>query len=360
MYRLLVVALLLAAPAAGAQTMTITTRSDAARDHFDQGRDRISHANFAAARAHFDAALAADPGFGLAHMYRAIATAEGRDEQMRLAASARVSPGERQMIDAWAAHLRDDHGAELALLGAVAEAFPDDPYPPFHMGWELLNQDRYGEATTSFRRTLAIDPTFGGAYNLMGYTAIAAEDDASAERAFREYMRVSPDEANPYDSYGEFLLINGRLDEAVPQFERALAIDPEFTASRDNLIRIDILRAVDAYEAAMQSGNPDAIVDLHAAGAVVLPSAASLLRGRDALAAYFGAQYDQASPVELESQQIVVAASGDLAYDIGATSWPGGTGKYMTVYRRIGGRWLIVADSWNGDAPAATAAAASD
>jgi Tfp pilus assembly protein PilF len=350
--------LLAAAPLAHAQVVPVTTATDAARAHFEQGRARMAHADFVAARTHLDAALAADPAFGLAHLYRAITTPEGRDEHMRQAAAARVSDGERQLIDSYAAHLRGDHDAELALLNTVAEAFPGDPYPPFQLGAEYLSLDRYDEATAAFRRTSAADPTFAGAYNLLGYTAMGQDDDAAAERAFREYMRLAPEEANPYDSFGEYLMLEGRYDEAAAQFELALARDPEFTVSRDNLVRIAVLRMVDAYERAMQAGDPAAITALHAANAVILPGDEAAVRGREALTAYFAEEHAGPANVALESTGIVVAPSGDMAFDIGTTTWPGGTGKYLTVYRRIGGEWRIVADTWNRDAPAPTAAVA--
>ncbi len=359
-FLVLLAILILAASPARAQVMPVTTSSADAREHFDQGRDRMSHADFAAARSHFDAALAADPGFGLAHLYRAIAGADGRDDHMRQAAAARVSAGERQFVDAWAAHLAEDHERELGIMTGLAADYPDDPNPSFYMGWEYLNLDRHADATAALERTLAIDPTFGGAYNLLGYTAIAADDDAAAERAFRNYMRVSPEEANPFDSYGEFLLINGRFDEARPQFERAWAIDPNFTVSRDNLVRITILGLVDAYERAMRAGDGAAITALHHANAMILPSDQPAVQGRAALATYFAAEYAQPSGVDLESTNIVVAPSGDMAFDIGTTSWQGGTGKYLTVYRKVGDDWLIVADTWNRDAPAATVAAGSE
>lgn len=362
MNRLLPFALALAVgPLAHAQMVPVTTTADAARVHFEQGRARVAHADFAAARTHFDAALAADPAFGLAHLYRAVVTAEGREEHARRAAAARVTDGERQLIDAYAAHLRGEHDAELALLNTVGGAFPDDPNVSFWMGAEYYSLGRYDEAVAAFRRTSAADPAYAGAYNLLGYTAMAQGDDAAAERAFREYIRLAPDEANPYDSFGEFHLLRGRYDEAAPLFEQALARDPGFTVSRDNLVRIAILRMVEAYERGMQAGDPAAITALHAANAVILPGNHAAVRGREALAAYFAREHAAPSDVTIESTDIVVAPSGDMAFDIGTTTWPGGTGKYLTVYRRIGGEWRIVADTWNDDAPApATAAGGSN
>jgi ketosteroid isomerase-like protein len=155
-------------------------------------------------------------------------------------------------------------------------------------------------------------------------------------------------------------MIRGRYDEAAALFEQALERDSEFTVSRNNLVRIEILRMVDAYEAAMQAGDPAPITAMHHATAVILPANEPAVAGIEALTAYFAEEYDDPSPVELESRNIIVATSGDMAYDIGASSWPGGTGKYLTVYRRFGDRWMIVADTWNNDAAPAAVAAGSE
>jgi tetratricopeptide (TPR) repeat protein len=357
--RLLAV-LLVAMPIANAQMVPVTTTSDAARVQFERGRTRLSHADFAGALVHFDAALAADPAFGMAHLYRALASAQGREDHASRASAARVSDGERQLIEAYAAHLEGDHDTELELMEAVATRYPDDPNVPFWMGFEYYNLERYDDAMEAFERTHAADPTYAGAYNLAGYTAIELDDDAAAERAFREYIRLAPDEANPYDSFGEYHMIRGRYDEAAALFEQALTRDSEFTVSRNNLVRIAILRMVDAYEAAMQAGDAAAITAMHHPSAIILPGGEPAVSGLEALTAYFADEYAEPSPVDLESRNIVVATSGDMAYDIGATSWQGGTGKYLTVYRRIGDRWMIVADTWNNDAPAAAVAAGSE
>jgi ketosteroid isomerase-like protein len=117
---------------------------------------------------------------------------------------------------------------------------------------------------------------------------------------------------------------------------------------------------VDAYETAMQAGDAAAITAMHHATAIVLPGNEPAVAGIDALTAYFAEEYAEPSAVELESRNIFVATSGDMAYDIGASSWSGGTGKYLTVYRRFGDQWMIVADTWNSDAPAPAVTAGSE
>jgi ketosteroid isomerase-like protein len=59
-------------------------------------------------------------------------------------------------------------------------------------------------------------------------------------------------------------------------------------------------------------------------------------------------------------EQIIVSASGDMALDRGAyelTVAPNGTaqtdtGKYVVVWRKVGGKWKAAADIFNSDLPA--------
>jgi tetratricopeptide (TPR) repeat protein len=53
-----------------------------------------------------------------------------------------------------------------------------------------------------------------------------------AEREFRAYIRVSPDEANAYDSLAELFLMTGRPALAVEYYDQALRLNPLFGWSR--------------------------------------------------------------------------------------------------------------------------------
>jgi ketosteroid isomerase-like protein len=129
-----------------------------------------------------------------------------------------------------------------------------------------------------------------------------------------------------------------------------LAADAE--ADRQAIMQID-----DAYEQAMQRGDAAAIIALHAGDAVVLPADQPALHGRPAIEAEFLNRYARAANVTLTTEAVHVADSGDLAFLIGSSRDSTGTGKYLTVFRRYGDGWQIVADIWNNDQPMAQAAA---
>ena len=348
---------------AQAQTVPVTTNSDAARAEFEQGLARLDNVDFAGAREHFDAALAADPSFGLAHLYRAITSPPSeREGHMRHASSASVSEGERQMIDSYAAHLADDHDGEIALLNAVAEAFPADPRIPYRLGIEYYNLERYDEAVTAMQRAVAIDEDFGGAYNLLGYAAMEAGNDAVAEHAFQDYMRVAPNEANPHDSIGEFYMLRGRYDEAEEHFGHALAIDADFTVSANNLVRIGIDRIDLRFEQAVAAGDADALAALYTRSARLLPPNEEAVNGRDAIREYWaGFIASGINGIDLTTREVYPADDGTATqistWTLSIDGEVVGSGRAMIVWAKVGDEWLYHRDMWSSDRPSAVAAA---
>jgi tetratricopeptide (TPR) repeat protein len=56
-------------------------------------------------------------------------------------------------------------------------------------------------------------------------------DYPEAEKAFKKYIELVPNDPNPYDSYAELLMKTGRFDESIAQYRKALSIDPHFVGS---------------------------------------------------------------------------------------------------------------------------------
>ena len=345
--------LLLAAPLAQAQKMPVTTTSDAARVHYVQGVNALVNANFPRARTHLDAALAADPDFALAHMYRAVAGSDGRDEHMRRATAlgAKASEAERQEIESYAANLRGDHDREIELLQSLAERYPSDPLPMFIAANTESTRGNQEVAVAAARQALVADPSFAPAYNVMGYAEMARGDMAAAESAFRAYIRLAPDEANPYDSYGEFLLEQGKHDEAEAQYEMALTKDPTFANARTMLVRVGIMRGNRAFEAAVARGDAEGVASLYTEGGMAFPPGSPPVQGREAIAELFaGYVANGVDGVTLETRE--VQTMGDYAHEmgIGRISVGGEQGdpfNYSVLWLKDGDQWRLHRDIWN-------------
>ena len=120
-------------------------------------------------------------------------------------------------------------------------------------------------------------------------------------------------------------------------------------AARAELSQMDA-----AYAAGIAAGDGAAIAALHAVDAVVLPNRGSLLVGREAITADFLERFSETSETTLTTGDVGFSEAGDLAFVYGATGGPGGgSGKYLTVYRRADEGWEIIADTWNDDTPLA-------
>lgn len=107
-----------------------------------------------------------------------------------------------------------------------------------------------------------------------------------------------------------------------------------------------------AYQAAFLAGDAKALSALYADSAVVQPAGEVTVRGRTALDAYFAATNGQPVQETFTAAELVIAASGDVAYETGQTMAASGAGKYLTVYRKIDGQWRIAAESWSHDSGA--------
>jgi uncharacterized protein (TIGR02246 family) len=134
----------------------------------------------------------------------------------------------------------------------------------------------------------------------------------------------------------------------------AAAVD---TAGDEQAIRAQVdhwLQLVKAKDAA-------AIAALYAEDGAVMPPNAPIGKGHAAIQQTWASM--MATPgfdLTLNPEQILISSSGDMALDRGTytlTVAPAGTtqtdtGKYVVVWRKIGGDWKAVADIFNSDLPA--------
>ena len=90
-----------------------------------------------------------------------------------------------------------------------------------------------------------------------------------------------------------------------------------------------------------------AFVEYAAADALLFRPAVGPIRGHEAIGASFAGT--EGATLEWEPAAAEVAASGDLAYTWGwytftAAGGKSSTGNYVSIWRRVDGRWLYVVD----------------
>lgn len=129
-------------------------------------------------------------------------------------------------------------------------------------------------------------------------------------------------------------------------------------------------KAPDARSALRKSGdewahhwnekNLDQVVAAYAPDAVYLPPHHQAVHGRDAIRQYLRGPLNHGVS-DLAFDVTYIKQQGNLAWDVGTYhmsvprtdgSKKEDRGKYLTVWRRVGGKWLITADAWSSDLPA--------
>jgi hypothetical protein len=105
----------------------------------------------------------------------------------------------------------------------------------------------------------------------------------------------------------------------------------------------ELARVLTDYENAYPKGGA-AVSELFLEDGYVLPSGRPAVKGRAAIAAYYG----NGGPLALRA--FAYATEGNVGYILGAyTSRRGNpdSGKFTLTLRRVGGRWMIVSDMDN-------------
>lgn len=160
-----------------------------------------------------------------------------------------------------ARHYRKMGFGELAVehLRLASERFPDNADVALELAESLADQEMLGEAAAGLQAFLAK----GNAYradlpSLLGLLRDELEEYPAAESAHRAALAISPTNPKLHNNLGYNLWLQGKKDEAVAAFRRALSLDSQFAVARNNLGRVllespseqDRREAVGHFEAA--------------------------------------------------------------------------------------------------------------
>lgn len=133
---------------------------------------------------------------------------------------------------------------------------------------------------------------------------------------------------------------------------------PVDTAADERAIRGQVTRWLQLVKSKDAAG----IAQFYTEDGAVMPPNAPMGKGRAAIQQTWASMMQTPGfDLSFAPEQIVVSSSGDMALDRGTyrlTIAPGGTsqtdtGKYVVVWRKIGGDWKAAADIFNSDLPAA-------
>lgn len=120
----------------------------------------------------------------------------------------------------------------------------------------------------------------------------------------------------------------------------------------------------DALVAAEKRMAADEAVAFYETDAVVLPSGAAIINGRDGVRTLYQEYFGSGMLKSFESTvtQLEVTSSGDVAYEYGSNRFilagPEGdlldVGKYLAIWKKVDGEWYVSVLAFNSDAAAPT------
>jgi tetratricopeptide (TPR) repeat protein len=236
----------------------VTTASADAKAEFLQGRDLAEKLVITDSIEHFQKAASLDPNFAQAELSLANSAPTGREffEHLHKAVSLadKASNGEKLLILATEAGANNNPAKQKDYLDQLVAAYPNDERAHFNLGGYHFGQQEYPQAIEHYKKATEIAPSYSPAYNLLGYAYRQNADYANAESAFQKYIELIPKDPNPYDSYAELLLKEGKFDESITQYRKALALNTNFLASHQG-IAMDLLYSGKAAEAAAELDN---------------------------------------------------------------------------------------------------------
>jgi uncharacterized protein (TIGR02246 family) len=134
-----------------------------------------------------------------------------------------------------------------------------------------------------------------------------------------------------------------------------------FRRRRGRTADSNIRRIGEEWARHWNEGELDSVVAAYAEDAVYLPPHHEAVHGRDAIREYLKAPLCH-GVTNLGFDVTYIKQQGPVAWDVGTYRMTipqdGGNkkedhGKYLTVWRRVGANWLIAADAWSSDLPAA-------
>ena len=217
----------------------VTTHSPDAYRHYLDGLEYGEQLYLSEAQASYKKAIAYDTTFAMAY-YRLANIAMG-DERKAMGAKAvkyadRASKKEALYIKQLQAVVDGKHEEAISIMEKLVAEYPEEKEALMTLGtyYKSLRAD-LEKAAELYNRAIAVDPLYKNAYNMMAYNYNDLGDFEKMLWAINRYVELAPDEANPYDSRGDLLARNGKLDQAIESYRMAVEIKPDFYYSVQKL-----------------------------------------------------------------------------------------------------------------------------
>ncbi|MGE5398996.1 MAG: tetratricopeptide repeat protein [Ignavibacteriales bacterium] len=222
----------------GKKELQVTSSSIEAKELYLEAQKLIDELKLEEAIPVLGKAISLDENFALAHLLLAKVLREIGDpdkaklhQQKAMELADNVSEGESLWIRYQNAYIFGPMQDYIQLRNKLDSTFPNDRRIQYEIGSSYYFDGEMSKAVEYLEKSVRLDPGFAPAFNVLGYAYFKQKKDQEAEKALKRYIELQPNSPNPYDSYAELLLSQGKYDESIAQYQKALSIDPAFYSS---------------------------------------------------------------------------------------------------------------------------------
>jgi len=219
-----------------ASLMPVTTDSELALEFYETGQLAYNQLKLSVAKKNFENAVKEDSNFFMAHFWMFFISSKDskKSSDKAFKVDAQLNPGEEQVRLALKYLMDGQHEKVEEHLTNLIDLYPSDPN--LHKILYIIQFHYFKNpeaAIITINRAIKECPDYPLAYNQLGYAYMDLEDFEKAEEALDNYIRLAPEEGNPYDSKGDYFMATKQYEEAFDSYMRAFEIDSStFNVSR--------------------------------------------------------------------------------------------------------------------------------
>jgi tetratricopeptide (TPR) repeat protein len=211
-----------------------TTTSMDAYNYFIKGREDFYNQYTRDAIIRLEKAVELDPNFAAAYLYLGWTYGlirefqkqrENYEKAKELSETITLTEKEKLMIDTLFAGSEEKW---LEILNTIIAKYPRDKWAHLELSKYYRKNDMYSEVIKHSEIVLALDPSWGDAYEEMAFAYANTGDNEKALEYLQKYSAAIPGDPSANLTTGHFYVKMGRIDDAIRKFKDALDIKPDF------------------------------------------------------------------------------------------------------------------------------------
>ena len=187
----------------------ITTNSQEAKKHFEKARFLVQNGINANPTEEYDKAIELDSSFVRMYNFISIYSPDDSIKKLnhKLAEKYKhlVSKEEQMLVDATEFRFNNPKDFNEYKMFELVEICASDKYLHHTISF-LLFRTNPKLAIKAGEKSIEIDDNYGSGYNILGYAYIRNDELDKAEKAFDNFIKCEPNNANPYDSKADLMI----------------------------------------------------------------------------------------------------------------------------------------------------------